>query len=106
MKIYVPNLNYECYVVLDKDTIRSYENEPLENTDINYTDYFVNSHYLEKKGIETITTIPICIDKNNLTDSWYYRNDISDILIIITIFCLFCFYLPIKIFLRLFKRFQ
>ena len=106
MKIYVPDFDYECYVVLDKDTIRAYDTVPILEETINYTDYYVNSHYLEKKGIETIETIPTCIDKNVLTDNWYYRNDLSDILIIITIFCLFCFYLPIKIFLRLFKRFQ
>jgi hypothetical protein len=109
MKIYLPNINYQCISVYDANTIRAYETQPSINIDINYTDYFINSHYLIKTGIQhfsDVDTIPICIVSEQLTTDWYYRNDITDILLIITIMTLFCIYIPLKLILRLFKRFN
>ncbi|MDD4706418.1 MAG: hypothetical protein PHS24_04330 [Bacilli bacterium] len=108
MKIYVPDITNACYVVLDNQTIRSYEINPNENLgiQINYRDYFVNSHYLYRDNNETLTTVINCLSGEQLTNDWYYRNDLADILIIITVFCVFCFYIPLVVFSRLFKRFR
>lgn len=106
--IYVPNQNYACYVVQDSNTIRAYHTQPNYNSTVNYTDYYVNSHYLEKVGQQTWgnynTTLPTCMDKNLITNNFYYRNDFDSILIIFLIMSIFCFYIPLKIFSRLFKR--
>lgn len=104
---YVPNDSYPCYVVQDSNTIRAYHTQPRNNSNSNYTDYYVNSHYMEKSGNQTwstTATLPSCLSKSNITSDFYYRNDLSDIMIIFFIFVIFGIYLPIKLFSKLFKR--
>lgn len=105
--VYVPNTSYACYVVYDKDTIRAYHQTPTYNTDIDYTDYFVNSHYLERTGktqFNQYYTLPTCLNSSILTSDYHYRNDYFASLIIFIIFAFICIYWPIRIFLRLFKK--
>lgn len=107
MKIYVPDSSKSCYVVRDKDTIRAYNTIPTYNSTINYTDYYINSHYIDTTGSQTFsqyTTLPSCINSNNITDNVFYRNDIDSILIITFILLLICFYFPYRILSRLFGR--
>lgn len=108
--IYVPDLEtYKCFVVRNESTIRAYKNIPQNNMDIDYRDYFYNSNYLYQDGVQSFgpySTLPICLDNSNLTNNVYYRNDFDSILVIFLIMCIFCFYLPLKIFVRLFRRFQ
>ena len=108
--IYVPDLeNYECFVVRNDTTIPAYKNIPVNNSDVAYRDYFYNSNYLYQDGVQSFgpySTLPICLDNSNLTNNVYYRNDFDSILVIFLIMCIFCFYLPLKIFVRLFRRFQ
>lgn len=108
--IYVPDLeNYQCFVVRNDSTIRAYKNIPQNNMDIEYRDYYYTSNYLYQDGVQSFgaySTLPICLDNSNLTSSVYYRNDFDSILVIFLIMCIFCFYLPLKIFVRLFRRFQ
>lgn len=105
--IYLPIENfsdYSFYYLLDSETIRVYDTNPIIDTDVPYTDYFINSHYLSKTGIEHISLVPTPLDVNLLTNSVYYRNDFSDILIIFLILCIFCFWLPFQILKRFFKK--
>ena len=108
--IYVPDLEtYKCFVVRNESTIRAYKNIPQNNMDIEYRDYYYNSNYLYQDGVQSFgvySTLPICLDNSNLTNNVYYRNDFDSILVIFLIMCIFCFYLPLKIFVRLFRRFQ
>lgn len=108
--IYVPDLeNYKCFVVRNDSTIRAYKNIPVNNSDVPYRDYYYNSNYLYQDGVQSFgaySTLPICLDNSNLTNNVYYRNDFDSILVIFLIMCIFCFYLPLKIFVRLFRRFQ
>lgn len=110
----VENINdYSCYVVTNSDTIRAYRTMPTrpsntgyQNT-VNYRDFYVNSHYMYLDGTQSFSynsTIPTCLNKNILTNEFYYRNDFDSILIIFIIIVIFGIYLPIKIFSRLFKR--
>ena len=107
---YVPNSeDYKCIVVRDKDTIRAYTEQPQTNSTVHYTDYFVNSHYLSKTGSENFSRyeqLPVCLDSSQFTSDFYYRNDMPDILLMFLILCIFCFLIPLKIFVRLFRRFQ
>lgn len=110
--VYVPNLKYKCYVIQDKDTIRAYEIKPYNpssnnSININYRDYYINSHYIYKDSYQSFnhsSNLPSCITSSELTDSYYYRNDFDSILIIFIIISLVCFLLPLKIYFRLFKR--
>lgn len=111
--VYLPidNVNdFACYSVLDKDTIRAYSTRPQINTSSNYVDFYINSHYLEKEGTQSFGSyspyLPECISSDAITTDFYYRNDMSQILIMFIILCIFIFYIPIKVFLRLFRRFQ
>ncbi len=106
--IYVPDLtNYKCFVVRNDSTIRAYKQIPRNNTDVEYRDYFYTANYLYQDGTQsfsTYTTLPVCLDSSVLTTDYQYRNDYADILIIFLIYCLFGIYLPLKIFMRLFKK--
>ena len=108
-KIYIPleeGENYACFEVRDKDTIRAYISTPSYNSTSNYTDFFINSHYLRKTGSVTwsnYSTLPVCVN-NQITQDFYYRNDISDILISFIIIALVCIYMPFKLFSRIFGR--
>lgn len=108
-KIYVPDTSYSCYVVQSEDTIRAYKETPRVDSDIEYRDYYIHSDYMYKDGVQTFSryaTLPICLDTSQITDEVYYRVDYSDILLMFFITCLFVFLLPLKIFVRLFRRFQ
>lgn len=113
--IYVPDLSYECYVVIDNETIRAYETKPYnpgynDQVEINYRDYYINSSYLYQDGSQTFSrysTIPVCLDSNNLTTDVYYRNDIDKIMVTFIILIgivVFVFWLCLKALFRgLFK---
>lgn len=96
---------YSCYVVYNKDTIRAYKNNPIIGENF-YTDFYINSHYLQSNGFQNITDtieLPLCISTDFLTNKPEYRNDFSHILFII-LFFLIILYFAYKIFSRLFGR--
>lgn len=109
MKIYVPIDDYEndysCYAIYDSNTIRAYKNQP-QLGDNNFTDYFINSHYISKNGvqhIESIQELPLCENLDNITNNYWYRLDLSHIIVIVMFFLIFIF-LTYKVFSRLFGR--
>lgn len=113
MKIYVPDIKtYKCYTMTNKDTIRAYIQAPYrpsgnQGVYIGYRDYYITSDYLYADGQQQFTnysTLPTCLSMEDLTDDVYYRLDFDKILVIFIILCIFCFYIPLKIFSKLFKR--
>lgn len=97
-KIFVPNYKKgQCIEILDKDTLRVFENE---NTN-NYIDYFINSHYISKEGQTELNYTKNCSIRE-FTSIGYYRNDFPEILFMIGSFCLF----SIGFVFILFKRFR
>lgn len=110
MRIYVPYTNksdFACYSVYDKDTIRAYRTSPQANSTIDYTDFYINSNYINKNGQQTFgnfSNLPTCISSDNITDNVFFRNDIDSILITFFIILLICFYFPYRIISRLFGR--
>lgn len=107
--IYVPDINYACYVVQSEGVIRAYEQVPANNITVNYRDYYINSDYIYRDSYQqfsTYTTLPTCLDSNVITDNFYYRTDLDSILFIFSIFALFIVYIPLKVVLRFFRRFQ
>lgn len=104
MKIYVPDLSYQCIYVYGEGVIRAYEETPQANRTIAYRDYYINSNYIYRDGTTSFSTysnLPTCLQTSVLTNDFYYRNDITSILITFSILVLFCIYFPIKLFLRL-----
>lgn len=108
--IYIPNKdNYKCFVVQSEEVIRAYEQTPVYNSNVNYTDYYIRSDYIYRQGTQSFgnyTTLPTCLPDSVVTDNFYYRLDIDKILVIFIILAIVCFYAPIKIVLRFFRRFQ
>lgn len=108
--IYIPVENiydYACYSVQDMNTIRAYVSTPRANSTSNYTDFYINSHYLQKSGSQTwgtTTTLPVCVSMSTITNDVYYRTDFADTMIIFIILSYFCFFLPFKFFSRIFGR--
>lgn len=98
--------NYGCYFLLNKNTIRVYKNLPIIGNN-NYTDYYINSHYLSKDGMEVIespNSIPSCLPKSYFTNKIEYRFDFLNILCIAVILFIITVIIPYLIFRRLFGR--
>ena len=106
--IYLPDEieNTNCAYVYDKDTIRVYEEVPRQNATINYTDYFINSHYISRTGSTTFSnwggTISYdCLSYSSFSTNAIYRNDFPFILIIAFIYIFICWFLISKLVKRL-----
>lgn len=113
MKLFVPVENisdYACYSVYDRETIRAYRTMPRVDSSSDYTDFFVNSHYLEKTGTQTwsnyYSNLPVCVDNASLTNSYVYRNDFAEILIIFLIFVFVIYFIVSKLLKTLFRGFK
>ena len=109
--IYLPidNVNdFACYSIYDKDTVRAYYTKPALDSSSEYVDFYINSHYLEKTGIQSWgqwnSSLPTCLSSNTITTDYYYRNDFPDILLIFIIFAIVGIYLPFKLFSRIFRK--
>lgn len=83
--VYLPiqiNSN-NCAYVYDSNIIRVYDSRPTYNTTIQYTDFFINSHYLTRSGSTSFgqyqTLNYDCIAHTDFTTNIWYRIDISDI---------------------------
>lgn len=112
MKIFVPkDTTYnKCYVVQSEGVIRGYEEVPQTNRTINYRDYYINSDYIYRDGTQifsSYSTPPTCLASSVITNDYWYRLDLTNVLLNVTIISLFGLYLPWRIFKSLFgKRFQ
>lgn len=109
MKIYVPqdNTYNKCYVVQSEGVIRGYEEVPQINRTINYRDYYIKSDYIYRDSYQTFgsySTPPTCLALDVLTNDYWYRLDLTNILINFTIIAIFGLYLPWRIFKSLFGR--
>lgn len=109
--IYVPDLeNYKCFVVQNNETIRAYTEVPKNNTNISYRDYYVNSHYMYKDGVQQFgnynTSLPTCMKNTEITDAYYYRNDFDSIIVIFMCIVGFSYYVLRKIIRVFFHGFR
>lgn len=108
-KIYVPRetIYNKCYVITSSDTIRAYDRAPRNNTDYNYRDYYINSSYIYRDGSGSwgsYSSLPICLDSDVITNDFYYRLDMPNILLMFLIINIFGIFIPIKIFSKIFKK--
>lgn len=109
-KIFLPEYNNNnCAHIQSSDIIRVYETHPTQNSTINYKDYFIKSDYIYNEGQSTFgqySALPVCINSNRITTDIYYRNDFPMILIMFVLLTFICFWIPWKIFTRMFRRYQ
>ena len=112
--IYLPIDNisqFSCYSVRDKDTVRAYYSKPSINSNSNYVDFYINSHYLQKTGNETwgqwTSNLPVCLPNSSITNKIEYRTDYLESMLLFIILLFILFWLPLKLtFFRLFRRFN
>lgn len=106
--VYVPTYNdNNCAVVTSDSKIRVYEYKPTNNSNVPYIDYYFNADYISYTGTQQFsqyTTIPNC--RTDITTDFYYRTDIVDILLLFCILAYIGIICPIKLFLRIAKRFR
>ena len=109
MKIFVPedNTYNKCYVVQSEGVIRAYEEVPQVNRTINYRDYYINSDYIYRDSSQTFgsySSTPTCLASDVITHDYWYRLDITSVLVNVFIISIFGLYLPFRIFKALFGR--
>lgn len=104
-KIYVPTeyLDKPCYTI-NNGYIRVYDT--INGNSNKVYDIYLNQDYMVKEGTANYSSNTQCINPNLITDEIYYRTDFDRILIILLIMCVFCFLIPLKLFLRFFRRFS
>lgn len=107
--IYVPeDTTYdECYVVQGEGVIRGYDTYPRNNANYNYRDYYINSSYIFRDGSgswSSYTTLPTCLPSSSITNSYWYRLDLPNTLVLFLIINIFGILLPIKIFSKIFRK--
>lgn len=100
-KIYLPTeyINSPCKVI-NNGYIRAYTNSSLTD----YVDIYINQDYMLKQGTYSYGYTGQCDTINTYTDNFYYRIDFPDILLMFSIFVLFCIYLPFRIIRRFYKK--
>lgn len=94
-------------MVQSEGVIRAYDVLPTNNISYNYRDYYIKSDYIYRDGSgswSNYTTLPTCLDPGIITNDYWYRLDITNVLINVTIILLFGAYLPFRIFKPLFGR--
>lgn len=109
MKIYIPedNTYNKCYVVQSEGVIRGYNKIPTNNTNYNYRDYYIRSDYIYRDGTGTWginTTLPVCLSSDTITNEYWYRIDITNVLINVFVIVFMCFFPAFKIFKSLWGR--
>lgn len=98
--IYVPNYQKgQCVEILDKDTIRVFDDEFTNS----YIDYYINSHYLSRSGQVSLEYEKNC-STLEFTDIRYYGNDIPQILFILSCILIFTIGFPYVLYKRFRKR--
>ena len=107
--VFVPEDNTfnQCYVIQSADVIRGYDHVPAYNTSYSYRDYYINADYIYREGTgnwNNYSTLPTCLPSDIITNDYYYRVDFYKILIMFIILSFFCFYIPLKIFSKLFRK--
>ena len=107
--IYVPESDTynKCYVVQSEGVIRGYDTIPVQNASYRYRDYYVRSSYISRDGSgswSSYSTLPICLDSELITNSYYYRIDFPQILLMFLVINIFAIYIPIKVFSKLFRK--
>lgn len=108
-KIFIPesSIYNKCYVVQSEGVIRGYDKVPVYNSSYNYRDYYINSSYIYRDGQgswSNYSTLPTCLDSDVITNDFYYRLDMPNILLMFLIINIFGILIPIKIFSKIFKK--
>lgn len=99
--------NGNCAYIYNSDIIRVYDSVPQNNRTIAYKDYYIKSSYISNSGSTSFSqysTLPTCINSSNITTDYWYRNDFSNILVILFIILIVCIYFPYRMFSRAFGR--
>lgn len=76
-----------CVYLYSDNFIRVYDTTPTYNSNIHYTDYLINNHYLSREGYQSFgnySTLPTC--SQEVTTNYFQRTDIFEIIVIATIF--------------------
>lgn len=96
--------NTYCVSYNDDGSILYYfDREQLSNDTIIGKKVFINNHYNIVDS--TFSNVDFnCISNDYLTNNWFYRNDLPDVLICFFFMILFFFGIPLVLFSRIFKR--
>lgn len=106
-KIYLPNTvtNNNCAYINNNDVIRVYDTRST-NAYVNFTDYYINNHYITNTGTSYIGQYfnYNCINTSDFTTDYLYRNDLPQIVFLFVFFVIFFIWFPYKIVSRALGR--
>lgn len=102
--IYVPSLNQtSCYYYDNNSTIIELPDNFQADSLYNAKHISLDNHYDTYFKEIIIPNNVNCLEHNNLTTSYWYRNDLSDIIIIFLFILLAIIFVPYKLATRFWK---
>lgn len=102
--IYVPDISSSyCYYYDNNTTIIKLPVASTPDTIYNAEHISIDNHYDTYYKQIVIPNNVNCLDHNNLTTSYWYRNDLPEIIIIFLFICLGIIFVPYKLATRFWK---
>lgn len=99
--------NNNCAYIRNEEVIRVYENKPTTIGNYTYRDYYIHFDYNYTTGVSQFSqysTYPDCLSSNLFTTNYFSRIDLADIILVVFIILVVCFYFPIRFIGRFFGR--
>lgn len=88
--IYVPDYDISnCAHLSSSNLLRVYDSVPQQGRTISYREYAIDNHYIYRDGSTTFSqysTLPSCLDDDVITDNYFYRTDIAQIVFLWVVF--------------------
>lgn len=101
--LFIPyeNIDNKCAILVNEDYFYVYD---IINGELSEEyDVVLFNNYFKFKGKE-INNVLVADCYSNITNNFYYRNDLTNVLINVLIISLFGIYLPWRIFTRFIKK--
>lgn len=107
--IYLPVeiTNSNCAYIRNEEIVRVYEQKPTTTGNYSYRDYYIHFDYNYTTGVSQFSqysTYPDCLSTNLFTTNYFYRMDITNIVIIVICMLIVCFLFPLKLLSRFLGR--
>lgn len=94
---------YGCQF-MDSNVLRCYHSEPVMNSNVDVSDFYINSNYNVNYSNVLIDYNVNLIDNSRLTNNPSNMNNFNNLIFLICVFCFIFFLVPLLFLSKLFKK--